>query len=142
MSRQAQNFVTILTKIHPEVPYDTKDIKNEKENSNTSTLSRLEKLIEDELGNYPHSDLRTKNPVLSVKSALDDTGLIHFASMHVIRGQKASREPHYLFLELTVDGPPETAIRKFVEALGQNIIEIYKAVDENLNTSSKITKTK
>ena len=58
--------------------------------------------------------------------------------MHVIAGQKNTNEPHYLFLELTVDGPPEVAIDAFVNALEPELIKIYSIIDSRLNSKTRI----
>ena len=125
MNRHAQNFVTILTKIHPSIPYD---YKNKNDRKVKTSLRRIEDSIEKNLGNYSHKQVNTEKNEGHVELKLDATGLIHFASMHVIAGQKNTNEPHYLFLELTVDGPPEAAIDAFVNALEPELIKIYSII--------------
>lgn len=135
MSRKAQNFVTILTKLHPSIPYD---YDKEQDRDSKVSLKRIEELIESNLGNYSHKKTSADKTKSEIELKLDATGLIHFASLHVIAGKEDQGEPHYLFLELTIDGNPEVAINAFVEALASELIEIYSYIDENLNSKLKI----
>ena len=132
MDREAQNFVTILTKLHP--------------GTKTEKLNEIEQKIADNLGNYSLKVSIADGAKSNVEVALDKLGLVHFASLHVIRGEvspdksKTASEPHYLFLELTVDGPPDDAINKFVDALSDQLSIIYGCIDPVLKNASEIKK--
>src|SRR6266436_3117398 len=60
--------------------------------------------------------VRLGNPAeLPMRKMLDETGIVHFASLSVIELGDATRPaPHYL-LELSVDGPKEAALAKIVD---------------------------
>jgi Dyp-type peroxidase family len=61
---------------------------------------------------------RLGNPASEdVKTALDEIGTIHFLSINIVPAQNAKKPPH-LFIEITVDGGVENAIRALGDKLG------------------------
>ncbi len=109
------------------------------------TLKDIEYAIENKLGNYPANQVPKQETNKSIVDRIGNINLIHFASMHVIAGKAPKErntptEPHYLFLELTVDGPPEIAIASFVKALEKELICIYRLIDPGLKNADAITR--
>ena len=111
-----RNFVTILAEFsqHPEDIEFFKGIENK--------LAAL--------GNPANPEMTDK---------LNTCGILHFMSMHIVKGRKVEMsprarkkgkaetfEPSYLLLEMTVDGDPYSAIDYMVEAVGDKLLPIFK----------------
>ena len=99
----SQNLYTVLTDIRLEPGEDRREVEAD-----------LRERI-GELGNPAGPD---------VERALRDTGLIHFASLSVVPGVGA-REPSFLVLEFSADGPEDGAIDALVGAIGERLVPIY-----------------
>lgn len=81
-------------------------------------LDDLDAQIESDLGNPAKGKF---------KDALDETGIIHFASLSIIRGAKdAPHEPSYLFLEMSADGTEVEILETLCESIGQFLRPIYE----------------
>lgn len=59
------------------------------------------------------------------QKALDDTGIVHFASLSAVDGGEEGKPKLYLALELNVDGERDWAIRKVVEHAGDWLAPIF-----------------
>ena len=80
-------------------------------------LDGLDAQIESDLGNPAKGKF---------KNALDETGIIHFASLSIIRGAKdAPHEPSYLFLEMSADGTEVEILEILCESTEQFLKPIY-----------------
>ena len=60
----------------------------------------------------------------TVETALRGTGIVHFASLTVVPGE--NREPSYVVLEFSADGPEDRAIDAVVAAIGDRLLTIYQ----------------
>ncbi len=100
--QRAQSMVTICVPVTEATP-----------------VSELNKLI-DALGNPASA---------AIQKALDLTGLVHFAHVSAIDGERGSAgrtiSPAYLVVELSVDGPANPAIQAFVEACGEPLLKLF-----------------
>lgn len=80
-------------------------------------LDALDRLIEKTLGNPAKGGF---------KDALDESGIIHFASLSVIRRAKdAPHEPSYLFLEMSADGTEVEILETLCEKTERFLEPVY-----------------
>ncbi len=69
---------------------------------------------------------RLGNPAGSaMRGALDATKRVHFASMSAIGGEEKAGEPSYVVVELSVDGPKDSAIDAIVDKAGALLIPVF-----------------
>ena len=69
----------------------------------------------DKIGNPLRSDLQAR---------LDAAGVVHFFSMNAVPPEKAPGAQAHLVIEMTADGPADTAVRAWAEALAPALGEV------------------
>ncbi len=76
-----------------------------------------------------HIDVFGNPASTSIAKALDNTQLVHFAHISAIAGDRSDAGkqtgPSWLIIELSVDGPPDTAIDAFVDAFGDPLLNLF-----------------
>jgi len=111
---ETQNFVTVCS-----------EIKQEK----LSKLDDLRRTIES-LGNPATSASQTM---------LDESGCIHFMSLNIVEGDASKNEPAILFLELSVDGEKEQALKSLCEHFWEKLKDVYPDyVHGNIETADHL----
>lgn len=77
----------------------------------------------DVLGNP--ASTKTAGATGSLKTKLDETGIVHFASLCLIRGQK-NMEPSHLVFEISADGNEKQVISAICAAAGIDFLPVFK----------------
>jgi len=76
-----------------------------------------------------HIDAFGNPACLSIARGLDNTELVHFAHISAIAGDRhedgRAKTPSCLIVELSVDGPQDTAIDAFVDAFGEPLLQLF-----------------
>ena len=87
-------------------------------------------------GAFEKDDIQKENPVdhlgrrlgknaQRLKVKLDESGVIHFLTLFLIRGDD-DKAPSYLVLEMTADGSDKEAIEVLVEHAGDFLLPVYR----------------
>jgi len=116
-SRRTQDFVTICTRI-------TGDFKDKSDAEFLKKRTVKEHMIEQDITALGKL-LRPNLSKASIYADIKAINAVHFMSLCVVAG-KYRHEPSYIVMEMSVDGHPEDAINKLVDAIGPNLLTVFR----------------
>lgn len=97
-----------------------------KQQNFVTVCSAIPKNKNDELGNIRKEIEALGNPAHpEVERALGEDGLIHFMSINLVEGGEGTQEPAHIFMELSVDGGAEPALRSLCRHASKFLAKTY-----------------